>query len=472
MRILYIFLPALLFLFNCSSNKKEQFDLVIQNGNIIDLETGNISKQSLFISEGRIKKIGNANANSFVTTKNIDASGKFILPGFWDNHVHFRGRGLEEANKSFLNLFIANGITTVRDAGGDLTTSILDWRNQMAEGNLIGPTIFTSGPKIDGVAGTWDGSLEVENEVDVSNALDILQRVPSDYVKLYDSKISGEMYLKTIAEAEKRNLITSGHMPFTVRLDQAVDFGIDGIEHLYYIMKGCASNEKEVTLQLKNKEIGFWDAMPLLMENYQDSTAQNTFFHLKGHKVYVVPTLHIGKTLSYLDEVDHSADEYLKYMDSGIIKTYEGRINRVKNSTKKAVADRKALDAFFGKLTKSLDDADVGLLAGSDSGAYNSYTYPGISLHKELQEMVANGISPLRALRTSAYNGSKFLRQDADYGTIEVEKMADLVLLNANPLENIANTQKIHSVIKNGETHTKEKLQKLLNETLVTASEQ
>jgi len=92
------------------------------------------------------------------------------------------------------------------------------------------------------------------------------------------------------------------------------------------------------------------------MGSYQDTTATQTFENLKANNVFVVPTLHIGKTLSYLDEVDHSADDYLKYMSSGIIKTYEGRINRVKNSTPKAIADRKALDVFFGKLTKSLDD--------------------------------------------------------------------------------------------------------------------
>lgn len=464
MRILCLLLPFTFLILSCSSDKKEVFNLVIQNGSVINLETGNIAKQHVFISDGRIKKISNSNDGTpFVANQTIDATGKFLLPGFWDNHVHFRGgKNLKAANKNFLNLYIANGITTVRDAGGDLTTSILDWRKQIAEGSLVGPTIFTSGPKIDGVAGTWEGSLEVENETDVNNALDILQRIPSDYVKLYDSKISGEMYLKTIAEAEKRNLITSGHMPFTVRLDEAVDSGIDAIEHLYYVMKGCASNEKEVTKQLQKKEIGFWDAMPLLMSNYQDSTAQKAFFHLKGHKVYVVPTLHIGKTLSYLDEVDHSNDEYLKYMSDGIIKTYEGRINSAKNSSEKAIEDRKALDIFFGKLTKSLDDAGVGLLAGSDSGAYNSYTYPGISLHKELQEMVANGISPLNALRTSAYNGAKFLKQEADYGAIEVGKISDLVLLDANPLENIKNTQKIHTVIKEGKTYSKEQLEALL----------
>lgn len=464
MRILSFLLPLIVLITGCSSDKKEQFDLVIKNGKIIDLETGNIAQQDVFITNGRIKRISASKNNTiFESKKTIDAAGKFILPGFWDNHVHFRGGdSLIAANKNFLNLFIANGVTTVRDAGGDLTTSVLEWRKQIEKGNLVGPKIFTSGPKIDGPKGTWAGSLEVNNESDIQKTLDSLQSIPADFVKLYDSRISGDLYLKTIAEAEKRDLVTSGHMPFTVRLDEAVDSGIDAIEHLYYVMKGCASNEKEVTEKLQNKEIGFWDAMPLLMSHYQDSVAQKTFFHLKGHKVYVVPTLHIGKVLSYLDQVDHSSDEYLQYISNGIIKTYEGRISRAKKSSEKAITDRKDLDLFFGKLTKSLNDAGVGLLAGSDSGAYNSYTYPGISLHKELQEMVANGISPLNALRTSAYNGSKFLKQEVDYGSIAVDKIADLVLLDANPLENIANTQKIFMVIKEGQTYSKKQREELL----------
>lgn len=464
MRIILYTLFIIVLCFSCSSEEKEQFDLVIQNGKVIDLETGKIIKKDIFISDGRIKKIAASDIDKpFEAVEIIDATGKFLLPGFWDNHAHFRGGdSLIAANKNFLALFIANGITTVRDAGGDLTTSVLEWNKQIDNGNLVGPNIFTSGPKIDGKDGTWAGSLEVETETDVQTALDSLQRIPTDFVKLYDSKISGELYLKIIAEAEKRDLITSGHMPFTVELNQAVDSGIDAIEHLYYVMKGCASNEKEVTKKLQNKEIGFWDAMPLLMSHYQDSVAQKTFSHLKANKVYVVPTLHIGKTLSHLDEVDHSKDEYLKYINNGIIKTYEGRINRAKQSSEKAIADRKKIDSFSGRLTKSLNDAGVSLLAGSDSGAYNSYTYPGISLHKELQEMVANGLIPLEALKTSAYNGSKFLKKDDDYGSISGGKIADIVILDANPLENIENTQKIHSVIKGGQTHTKKELGTLL----------
>ncbi|MDF4202634.1 amidohydrolase family protein [Maribacter sp. SA7] len=448
----------------CKEENVTTYDVIIKNGNLIDLEDGSISVSNILISNNRIQKITADNNLKGAEAKTIiDATGKYIVPGFWDNHTHFRGGdSLIGANKNFLKLFMAKGITTVRDAGGDLTTSVLEWRKAIAKNELIGPTIFTSGPKIDGLAGTWAGSLEVNTDEDITLALDSLQSIPSDFVKIYDSRISGENYLKVIQEAEKRNLITSGHMPFTVELNATIDAGIDAVEHLYYIMKGCSNDEQNITEQLIKKEIGFWDAMPLLQASYSDTTAKATFSKLKANNVFVVPTLHIGGVLSYLDEVDHSNDEYLKYMSKGIQQTYKGRIDRVKYATAKQVADRKALDQFFGKLAFQLNQNEVSLLAGSDSGAYNSYTYPGISLHKEMEAMVATGISPLDALKSSAYNGAKFLKQSADYGTISENKIADIVLLNTNPLENIKNTQDIFMVLSNGNQHTKADLDGLL----------
>ncbi|MFT4831307.1 MAG: imidazolonepropionase-like amidohydrolase [Psychroserpens sp.] len=455
---------AYLVLASCKNQPVESYDMVIQNGQTIDLETGKIAPQDIYIKKGKIVKIEPSGSKiSFIAKKTIEASGTYILPGFWDNHTHFRGGdSLVAENKDLLPLFLANGITTVRDAGGDLTSSVLQWKKEITAGTLDGPTIYTSGPKIDGPQGTWAGSLEVVTDEDITKALDSLEALQTDFVKLYDSRISGEAYLKTLKETDKRGLITSGHMPFTVTLKETVDAGIDAVEHLYYIMKGCSAVETEVTQMLKNKEIGFWEAMPLLREGYQTSTAQNTFSLLKNKNVYVVPTLHIGKTLSYLDEVDHIDDPYLKYMGKGIIKTYEGRINGALNASDKARKDRKELDHFFGTLTKSLNDAGVKLLAGSDSGAYNAYTYPGISLHKELQAMVQTGMTPLDALRTSAYNGAHYLKKDKAYGTIALGKQADLVLLDANPLEDIKNTQRINTVIQGSKIYNKEQLTTML----------
>lgn len=458
-----LFLSLLLAIVSCKKETTNHYGLAITNAQVIHLETGNVEHQNIFISNGIIEAVEAVGSSNFKADSTIDASGKYLLPGFWDNHIHLRGGDtLIANNKNFLKLFIANGITTVRDAGGDLTHSVMEWKNKIASEELTGPTIFTAGPKIDGPKATWAGSLEVETEEDVVQALDSLEALNVDFVKIYDSRISPENYLKAIEEAKKRGFTVSGHMPFTVTLDKTINAGMDGIEHLYYIMKGSASNELEVTKKMNNGEMGFWNAMPALLDAYSDGTAQATFNKLKEYDVFVVPTLHIGKTLSYLDEVDHTKDKYLNYMGQGIIKTYQGRIRSALNSSEEARENRKKLDTFFGILTKSLNDAGVQLLAGSDSGAFNSYTYPGISLHKELQVMVENGVSPLDGLRTSAFNGAKFLNKTDDYGTVSKGKVSDLVILEANPLENIENSQKIFTVIKGTQVFSKNELQELL----------
>lgn len=463
-----LFLSLLLIIFSCKKEITNNFDLAITNAQVIHLETGKVENQDIFISNGRIEAVEAAGLGQFKANSSIDASGKYVLPGFWDNHIHLRGGdSLVANNKNFLKLFIANGITTVRDAGGDLTQSVMQWKSQIESEDLVGPTIFTAGPKIDGPKATWAGSLEVETEEDIAKALDSLEALQVDFVKIYDSRISPDNYIQTIKEAKKRGFTVSGHMPFTVTLDETINAGMDGIEHLYYIMKGSASNEVEVTENINNGEMGFWDAMPALLDAYTDSTAQNTFKKLKQNDVFVVPTLHIGNTLSYLDEVDHTSDTYLKYMGEGIVQTYQGRIRSALNSSEKARENRKQMNAFFGKLVKSLDDAGVLLLAGSDSGAFNSYTYPGISLHKELAAMVENGISPLDALRTSTVNGAKFLNQTNDYGAVSKGKVSDLVILKANPLENIENTRKIYTVIKGSQVFTEKQLQSLLKNAVI-----
>ena len=439
--------------FSCKNDESINYDLIIENGNIIDIVTGNISKQTIFINEGRIVKLSNSDdENDYASEIILDGRGKYVLPGFWDNHVHFRGGdSLIQANKNFLKLFIMNGITTVRDAGGDLTASVMNWKQSINEKNLVGPNIFSAGPKIDGKNATWAGSLVVENDEDISIALDSLEGLNVDFVKLYDSRISGELFLRTIQEATKRGMITSGHMPFSVTLNETLDAGIDAIEHLYYVLKGCSSQEIQITEAIKNGEYGFWASMGKLIETYQDSTAQNTFESLKNKNTFVVPTLHIGNVLSYLDEDNHENDAYLKLIPSGIIETYQGRIRSSLNSSNQARQNRKDLNTFFKNLAKSLSDADVKLLAGSDSGAFNSYTYPGISLHKELESMVDIGISNLKVLQNSAYNGALFLKKESDYGSIEIGKISDLVMLNSNPLEDITNTRDINYVIKGDE---------------------
>lgn len=432
------------------SQREEHYDISIRQVSLIDknglLKEGVYDVYTRGDTISRITSHDKANLRG--ASVEVNGQGKFLMMGLWDNHAHFRGgEPLITQNKKFLKKYIDYGITTVRDAGGDLTPQIQQWSDEITAKDLVGPSMYTSGPKLDGPKARWAGSLEITAPEDIAPALDSLQKLGVTYVKLYDSTISGENYVEIIKTAETRGMITSGHMPFTVQLDDAINAGLDNVEHLYYILKGCSSQEALITEKIRAGDLGFWDSMSQLIATYDEETAQNTFKKLKDRQVFVTPTLHIGNILSYLDEVDHTQDAYLKELSPEFRATYEGRIKSAQSASAQARIERKKLQEFFLKLTKALSDAGVQLLAGSDAGAYNSYTYPGPSLHGELQEMVKAGLTPSQALKNS-YNGATFLKRTG-YSMQEGSK-ANLLLLNSNPLKNIKNTLDINLVIKEG----------------------
>lgn len=451
----YIFLAIVFFAVACSTGSEA--DLMVRDATIVDVATGDLlENQTIEIREGKItnKYAGEAN---FRAADTVDATGKYVIPGLWDMHVHFRGGdSLVSENKKLLELYIANGVTTVRDAGGDITPAILDWKNKIETGSLVGPQIFTSGPKLDGPDARWGGSIELQSAEEVPAAFDSLESLNVDYVKLYDSSISAEVYLAAIEEAEKRELPITGHMPFTVDFNEAVKAGLDATEHMYYVLKGSSSEEEKITEAVRQGEYGFWPALTEVIETYEEKTAQETYQQMAEAGTAIVPTLHIGKVLAYLNEEDHSNDEYLKYIPEGIQETYQGRLQSARQQSEAATERRRNLRERFVNMISDIHDADVPVLAGSDSGPYNSFVYPGVSLHEELYELVAAGLSPLEALQTSVINGPRFFGVSESYGKVQQGYAADLLLLNSNPLEDIQNTRDIHLVILQGNPVTKE----------------
>ncbi|GAC1600140.1 MAG: hypothetical protein NVS3B25_27600 [Hymenobacter sp.] len=374
-------------------------------------------------------------------------------------HVHFRGGdSLIAANKKSLTLFLAHGVTTVRDCGGDLTPSIFQWRQEMEAGKVAGPRIFTSGPKIDGPQAYWPGSLEVETPAQISKALDSLQRLRVDYVKIYDSKISGPAYLETIRQAQRRGLKTTGHMPYSVTLGEAVKRGLDATEHLYYVFKACSGKEDSLTALVRAslntpKPLGLFAMLPAVYDTYSPAAAARIFRLMAQHHTAAVPTLHIGTTLTELPDNAHARDTLRTYIDPRIQATYTRRLASARQQAPAAQAFSKKLEAKFFTLVPLMQAAGVPILAGSDSGAYNSFIYPGASLQDELLLLVQAGLTPAQALQAATVNGAKFMGVADRTGTIAPGKDADLLLLTANPLENIASIKKIDTVVSRGKAY-------------------
>lgn len=451
----------------CAGPAAQRYDLVIAHANVVDVETGRVrTDQTLGIREGRIAYLGTA--APMTATQTVDARGRYLIPGLWDMHVHFRGGdSLAAANRNLLPLYLAHGITTVRDAGGDLTPSIFRWREQMAAGQLAGPRIFTSGPKLDGPKAFWAGSLEIETPQQISRALDSLQKLGVDYVKLYESTISREAFLGAIAAAEKRGMTTTGHMPYTVTLREAAGQGLDATEHLYYLFKACSNREDSITAAVQaslrtSKPLGLFAVLPAVYRTYDPAVAAETYRLLKQRRTAVVPTLFIQKLLTELPTTDHARDTMLAYIAPSIQRTYSRRLAGARAQSPATRAFNQQLGARFTSLVPQLQAAGVTLLAGSDSGASNSYVYPGASLLGELELMVAAGLTPIQALQAATINGARFLKADQRSGTIAVGKEADLVLLDRNPLENIGHLRRVQAVVSRGRLYSAPELRRLV----------
>ena len=460
---------ALLSSFALPPTTPPRYDLVINHVTLIDVVSGQLRpNQVVAVTQGKIVRVGPAGQGSYPAKQQLDGTGRYLMPGLWDMHVHFRGGDtLIAANKKSLALYLAHGITTVRDAGGDMTPSIFQWRREEAAGTLAGPRIFTSGPKIDGPGATWPGSLEVETPAQVSKALDSLQHLKVDYVKIYDSKISGAAYLSTITQAEQRGMKTTGHMPYSVTLGEAITRGLDATEHLYYVFKACSSKEDSLTALVQaslktTKPLGLFALLPAVYDTYSPATATRIFQQMAAHHTAAVPTLAIGTTLASLATNDHAHDTLRAYIDPKIQRTYTRRLASARQQSPTAQAFTKKLEVKFMTLIPQMQAAGVTILAGSDSGPFNSFTYPGASLQEELLLLVQAGLTPAQALRAATINGAQFMGVAARTGTIAVGKDADLLLLSANPLANIANVKKIDAVVSRGKAYSASALAALL----------
>ena len=459
----FLLYSSIAFLFySCTSVKPAKFELLITNASIIDVVGNTVEKSQLVaISNDTIRVIDSmTNLEKYEGTKVYDAGGKFVMPGLWDNHVHFRGGdSLIEENKNLLPLFLAYGITNVRDAGGDITPSVLKWRQQINSKQLYGPTILTSGPKLDGITPAWPGSIVVDKKEHVQIALDSLESLNVDYVKMYDGSLTKEMFYEIIEQAEKRGLKTTGHMPLSADILTATNLGLDGTEHMYYVIKACSPESDSLTLS--NPSYGMFTK---IVETYDPKLADSVFKQLASKNAYITPTLYIGKVLSELTETDHQKDSLLNYMGAGIQKTYQGRIKSAQRAKAQGNSSRSKLGELAKEIIVPLYKSGVNLLAGSDSGAFNSFVYPGASLHSELEYLVAAGLTPQQALITSIINGPKFFGLESSYGSVASNKVANLIILDKNPLKDISNVNSIQATISNGVVLDKEELRTLLEQ--------
>ncbi|WP_447750275.1 amidohydrolase family protein [Sphingopyxis fribergensis] len=448
----------------------KQGDVIIRHVTLIDVEAAEAHDGQAVVLQGDdIVAVGPdaAIAKDWRAKQVVEGKGRFLIPGLWDMHVHFGGGPeLIEENKALLPLYVANGITTIRDCSGDLADQVLAWRGEIATGSLFGPRLLTSGAKIEGIAPVWKGTIEVGSKADVDMALDRLKnRDRVDFVKITDNTLKPELFLYTLTKAKALGLRTSGHIPMALTVEQAVDAGISSIEHLDYAYNAGAKDEAAIAADFAAGRIDRAEANRRLAAGFDRDTAMVAYRRFAAKGVFVTPTLNGSRILDYLDRDDHSKDAGLAYIGPKLRKTYEWRIERAAKADAAAIAARHAHSDGVGTIIPMLAEAGVPIIAGTDAGFLNSFNYPGFGLHDEIALFVEKGLTPAQALASATRAGPAWFGQLDRYGAIKPGMAADLVLLTKNPLEDIAATRTIDTVVMRGTVQNRAALDAMLADT-------
>ena len=423
--------------------------LVIENISIIDGVNPSVQlNKTIVIVGNRIKALGVKGEVSIpAKAKIINGKGKYLIPGLWDSHVHL------SSAKYPLPLFVANGVTAVREMGGDLQ-QVKEMREQIAKGQLLGPRIKMSGTILESERWMNWATENAKKDHDVELLETLLKRIgvasPEharevikklaeqgvDLIKVRNTH-SAETFLAIISEAKKYGLPVAAHAP-RMNLISASDGGMKSIEHVETV----ASLRRDVEVKDLARAFarnGTWYTPTLVVQINWRLTPKNVLSDL-------------------LNDLNGKIDKRNLYVPHAILEKWKLAVESQKNegSFDWAEQTRKGMSEF-----RTMHKEGAGVLAGTDFGAL--LVYPGFSLHDELAALVKEGgLTPFEALQSATRNPPYFFNLQDEIGTIETGKIADLVLLTANPLENISNTKKIISVILNGKYLSLSYLQKLL----------
>ncbi len=347
---------------------------------------------TVFLADEQIAAIG-PSKSVFIPrkTKTFDATGKFLIPGLVDMHVHLTGAGEPTGSREFiLPLLLANGITTVRDMGGDLE-SLLKLRQEIEHGQLQAPRIFFAGPYLDGNPPFFQPSLVVTNSAEASEDIHSLISRGADFIKV-QSNLSRDAYF-AIADVCRREHITFvGHVPDRVTAGEASDAGQKSIEHLTGVLRACSNDEpllirkqfaagpkKGTKAQSRDRELS-WQRE--LLESYSDQQAAELIAKFIRNQTWQVPTLILLRNDAYpTPETDPSRDSRRKYIPLQVLANWQkGAKDRDKGATPLEFSLRSGLMQASLHIVGKMNTAGVPIMAGTDTTA--PFIFPALACMK------------------------------------------------------------------------------------------
>lgn len=467
----------------CAANRRAESvsdvpSLAFKHVNIVDVQSGRVlADQILLIAGNRIQAVGPTRRIRIPSgAQVVEAGGGYLIPGLWDMHVH-AGSADDFASQieNRFPLLVAHGVTGVRNHHS--TAPLERWieiRREVETGERLGPRLILSGPMLDGpIPLIRPGAVSVSNAEDVRLAVDMLLRGGADYINISPT-LPRNLYIVLAEAARQRDVAFVGPVPVAVSLTEASELGQESIEHLSPIPESCSPRSSEfhaarrdvfyARARGKNVSalIAHKDSLQrLILHTYSDNLCQDLFRRFVYNQTWVVPTLVVERTNALTFEARFQEDSHRRYIPAMEWTQWEAARARAIQRT--GAEERALARAVFNQrvgVAAAMQRAGVGLLAGTDIPT--SFLVPGLSLHEELELLVAAGLTPLEALRTATLNPARYLEATDSLGTIQVGKLADLVLLSANPLEDITNTQRIVAVVLNGHYLNRRALDELL----------
>jgi imidazolonepropionase-like amidohydrolase len=463
----------------------ENQPLALTHITVVDVTAGQSkADMTVIIRNGRIASImPSAGASVPRGAKAVNAASKYLIPGLWDMHVHLTeapGEGEESAPRVtvdariyYFPLLVANGILGARDMGGVLDT-LLSWRGEIASGKTLGPRLMVTGFKLGSANPVVPGApAPVQTPEQVRTAVEMLRKRGADFVKLDLPLEFANLYPVVAEETKRQNLTFVGHVPLTVNPGDAAAMGQRSIEHLMQVPLACSSEEDRLRRRLRALRAkatfmeklagwGLWTrGLPheyavseRVAATYDSIKAAALFKRFVDSGTWQTPTLFMER------------DRALHVQGNGAeLEARFGLESKMRRPTRAFTPENSARsEAYYRRelqIVGAMHRAGVGILAGTDLPV--GHAIPGYSLHEELALMVESGLSPLAALQTATLNPARFFGFTDSLGSAETGKVADLIVLNADPLADIRNVDRIEAVILKGRFMNRAELDQILD---------
>ncbi len=428
---------------------------------VVDTRSGTLlPDRTVVLEDGRIRSVepgGAAPAGAAV----IDGAGRYLIPGLWDMHVHLRH---DKAPEILMPQFVAHGVTGVRDMASDCdgpeaTGTCIDrmreWQEEIAAGELLGPRILalSSFP----LNPPWDYDVTSEQ---ITGMMAELDRRGVDLIKVY-FRLSPEAFAGFVAEARRLGIDAGGHLPLRMTAAEASAAGLRSLEHARDFLFDCFPGSAEFRQAARSQNPPV-DVMRAMVEEHDPAICERTFAVMVENDTWYVPT-HVTRRMdAYADDPEFRADPRLRFIPAEARAEWQADADRMV-ALDPTPEGRSVMRGFYEtglEITGRAHAAGVGIVLGTDAG--DTYVFPGSGAHDELEELVKAGLTPAEALAAATVDAARFLRLEAEHGTVEAGKRADLVLLSADPLADIGHVRDIEMVFLGGRPYDRAELDAML----------